>query len=231
VACVEEDLSALAAALRAVPGVAAAQFDATDPSSVRLVLDPDADGLVVAEAVSQLLHARLGHGADMLRVVEADALEPDAAATDALAGDDDGPEEAPRPSVPEQRAARPGIVRLDVAVTDRESLAHVVLSGRSGAAAGDATSTATSRGQHRAVAAATVVAVEELVHGRVRIELDHVEIATHGADRTALVGLTLVALTGAERLSGSAVVREDESRAIVRAVLDALNRRIEAWLR
>jgi hypothetical protein len=205
VAEVEHDLAALAAELRNVPGVVAAEISGHDPASVRLVLDSAADGVVVAEAVSRLLNARPGAAA---------ATPPSVTVT-----------------VPEQRAARPGIVRLDVAVTDRESLAHVVLSAPSGSAAGDATSTATSRGQLRAVAGATVVAVEELLGGQIRIELDYVDIAAYGPDRTALVGLTVVGLSGAERLTGSAAVREDESRAVVRAVLDAMNRRLEAWLR
>jgi hypothetical protein len=222
---VEHDLDALAAELRNISGVVAAETGGNDPASVRLVLDPTADGLVVAEAVSRLLHARLGNGFQEARVVDAQEL----AGSDARVG---AAAAAPAPvPVPGQRAARPGIVRLDVAVTERESLAHVVLSTGGGSAAGDATSTATSRGQQRAIAGATVVAVEELLGGQIRIELDYVDIATYGPDRTALVGLTVVALSGAERLSGSAVVREDESRAIVRAVLDALNRRLEEWLR
>jgi hypothetical protein len=216
VAEVEQDLAALAAELRDVRGVIEAETGGQDPASVRLVLDPAADGLVVAEAVSRLLHARLGNAHSPARVIDAQEC------ADA---------DADPPPVPGQRAARPGIVRLDVAVTERESLAHVVLSSGGGSAAGDATSTATTRGQQRAIAAATVVAVEELTGGQIRIELDYVDIATYGPDRTALVGLTVVALSGAERLCGSAVVREDESRAIVRAVLDALNRRLEAWLR
>lgn len=198
----DEDLTAMAAALRDVPGVDAAEVDADAPSTLHVALDPSADGRAVAEAVSRLLH--------------------------------DGPDEPEQPPavppLPSQRRPRPGIVRVDLAATDLEARAHVVLAAPDRTAAGDATSTATWRGHHRAVAAATVVAVEELVGGRVRIELDHVDVATYGPDRTALVGLTLVTGSGAERLSGSAVVREDECRAVVRAVLDALNRRIEDLL-
>jgi hypothetical protein len=72
--------------------------------------------------------------------------------------------------------------------------------------------------------------VEALVNGAARFELEHVEVTSTGHDRTALVSLTMVSSLGTDRLTGSAVVREDARQAVIRAVLDAVNRRLEPLL-
>ena len=51
-----------------------------------------------------------------------------------------------------------------------------------------------------------------------------------GRDRTVLVTVTMVSSSGTDRLTGSAVVREDVRQAAIRAALDAVNRRLEPLL-
>ena len=51
-----------------------------------------------------------------------------------------------------------------------------------------------------------------------------------GRDRTVLVSVTMVSGTGTDRLTGSAVVRDDVRQATIRAALDAVNRRLEPLL-
>jgi hypothetical protein len=51
-----------------------------------------------------------------------------------------------------------------------------------------------------------------------------------GNERTVLVSLTLLTSKGTERLTGAAGVREDVRQAVIRATLDALNRRLEMLL-
>ena len=51
-----------------------------------------------------------------------------------------------------------------------------------------------------------------------------------GRDRTVLVSVTMVSSAGTDRLTGSAVVREDVRQAAIRAALDAVNRRLEPLL-
>ena len=46
----------------------------------------------------------------------------------------------------------------------------------------------------------------------------------------AVVALTLLSGRGTERLTGAAAVREDVRQAVIRATLDALNRRLETLL-
>lgn len=213
------DLEAIAAALRALPGVTNAVVhpdDAGGVDSLRLDLSPGADGLEVAGAASRLVRERFGTDVDATSVHVVDAPET------TLGG------AAPR--VPSQRATRPEIVRTDLVTAGHDFSATVVLSSRSRAATGDAHGTITPQGMQRAVGQATLRAIERLVRDNARLELDTVVVTQAGDQRTALVTLTMLSSHGTERLTGSAVVREDESRAVVRATLDALNRRLEALL-
>lgn len=95
---------------------------------------------------------------------------------------------------------------------------------------GGAEGTSTPGSLHRSVAGATLRAVEAVVDGSVRFDVEHVEIATTGPDRTALVVVMLVTDRGTQRLSGASVVREDVRQAVIRAVLAAVNRRLEPML-
>jgi hypothetical protein len=215
---VSQNLSAIAAALRTVPGVAAASVEPDASGGVdclRLGLTVGADAHAVAQAASRLVHERFGTllHRDQVRVQAVDELDLDGLT-----------------SVPAQRSGRPEIVRTDLSTTGRQFNATIVLSARSRAVTGHATGATTGAGMQRAVAQATLRAIERLVGSSARLELDYVDVSQSGQDRTVLVSLTFISEDGAERLSGSAVVREDENRAVVRATLDALNRRLEMLL-
>jgi hypothetical protein len=95
--------------------------------------------------------------------------------------------------------------------------------GRAGAAT-------TPSSVHRSVALATLRAVEGALGGRVRFELEHLETAVLGVERAVLVEISMVTRHGSERLTGVSAVRDDARQAVIRATLDALNRRIEMYL-
>ena len=209
------DLKAVAAALRGVPGVAAASVDPDASGGVdclRLRLAADADARGVAQAASQLVHERFGTRLHHDQVVIVKDALPEAAA------------------VPAQREGRPEIVRTDLVTTGRDFNATVMLSALSRAGTGYARGATTPPGMQRAVAQATLKAVERLVGTTARLELDYVDVSQSGQDRTVLVALTLISDRGVERLAGAAVVRGDENGAVVRASLDAVNRRLETLL-
>ena len=213
-----QDLAAIAAALRALPGVTAADVHPDDQGgidSLRLDLASGADGVEVAGAVSRLMAERFGASVDPTQVQVVAAS---------------GGDTAVQTRLPAQRAVRPEIVRTDLVTTGMEFSATVVLSSQSRAATGDAHGAITSTGMQRAVSQATLRAIERLARETAKIELDQVVVTQTGAERTVLVTLTMVSVRGAERLTGSAVVRDDESRAVIRATLDALNRRLETLL-
>jgi hypothetical protein len=207
----------LVTALRSVPGITDADVTPDDEGglgTLRLDLEPGVDEAAVASTVGRMLREQFGLGidADRVQIVE-----------DAVLDEQVG--------VPEQRTvARPAIARMHLVSSGLDVTASVTLSSGVRSAKGEARGAASQTGVHRAVATATLRAVEELVDGQVRFELDHLEVTPMGTERTVLISLTLLTAKGAERLTGAAGVREDVRQAVIRATLDALNRRLEMLL-
>lgn len=213
------DYRDVVAALRAVPGVSEADVEPDAEGGLgvlRLGLDPGVDEVEVATSVGRLLREQFGLGvdADRVQIVE-DAAISEPPAVGAL--------------VPEQRV-RPAINRMQLVSSGLDVTATVTLSSGDRLLAGEARGTASQSGVQRAVANATLRAVEELLDDAVRFELDHLEVATVGSDRTVLVSLTMLSSRGSEKLTGAARVREDVRQAVIRSTLDALNRRLETLL-
>ena len=209
------DYAEIVAALRAVPGVAEADVEPDAEGEglglLRLGLTPGVDEVQVATKVGRLLRERFGLGVDAEQV----QLIEDAAV----------------PEVPMQNnGRRPVISRMQLVSSGLDVTATVQLSYRDQLVRGESTGTATQTGVHRAVATAALHAIEQLIGNQARFEVDHVEVTPTGRDRTVLVGVTMVSSSGTDRLTGSAVVREDVRQAAIRAALDAVNRRLEPLL-
>jgi hypothetical protein len=208
------DYAEIVAALRAVPGVAEADVVPDDDGGglglLRLGLSPGVDEVQVASRVGRLLRERFGLGvdADQVQLIE------DAETLD----------------VSSQSGHRPVISRMQLVSSGLDVSASVSLTFQGQVVRGESTGTATQSGVQRAVAAASLHAVEQLISSRARFELEHVEVTASGRDRTALVSVTMVSGAGTDRLTGSAMVREDARQAVIRAVLDAVNRRLEPLL-
>jgi len=98
------------------------------------------------------------------------------------------------------------------------------------AVVGEAEGAATALALNRTVAEATLRAVESVIGPDVRFFVEHVELAATGDERTALVVLSMLTDRATQRLSGASVVREDVRQAVIRAVLAAVNRRVEPML-
>jgi hypothetical protein len=141
---------------------------------------------------------------------------------------------APRAAtIPTVHIARPGrltIQRVQMVSAGLGVVATVQLGLEGEFFDGKAEGAATATGVQRSVAAATLRAVEAVVAGRARFEVEHLEVAVAGQDRTALVVITMLTGRGSERLSGASVVREDVRQAVIRSVLAAVNRRLEPML-
>jgi hypothetical protein len=97
--------------------------------------------------------------------------------------------------------------------------------------AGESEGAATTSALLRSIAAATLRAVEQVVAGAARFDVEHVEIASTGEEQTALVVVSMVTARGNQRLSGASVVRDDARQAVIRAVLAAVNRRLGPMMR
>lgn len=214
-----DSFDALPALARAIPGVASASPHATAEAALSVRLLPGADSADIGAAVGRLLLAALEPAWET-------AWEP-APPTEAATG-------AASPgtvAVPEPRQARPHVVRLDVHSDGPVITVGVGLSCDGQAGQGSARSALTTTGVRRAMAAATLHAIEALCPQPVHLELDLVERSDAGQTPVVLVHVTLVSPQGVQRLVGSATVHDDEGRAVVRAALDAVNRRIDGLLR
>lgn len=246
----------LVSALLGVPGVAAAAVEPVEhgPGTLRLQLAPGADEVDVAGAVNRLLRSRFGLAVDAerVRVLEESAAGPSGPPQQDVR--EEGTDDAPAASRPDQPAAarngrasepagsaglpevtvtRPGRlvierVQLVSAGLGTSVAVSLGLDGRSVEGAAEGTSTTGSL--LRSVATATLRAIEKIVGTEARFDVEHVEIATTGSDRTALVVVTMVTGRATQRLSGASVVREDIRQAVIRAVLAAVNRRLEPML-
>jgi hypothetical protein len=209
------DHAEIVAALRAVPGVAEADLEPDDEGGglglLRLGLSPGVDEVQVATKVGRLLRERFGLGDAAARV----QLIEDAATVEV-------------PTQPNGR--RPVISRMQLVSSGLDVTATVSLTYHDETVRGESTGTATQSGVHRAVATAALRALEQLVDAKARFEVDHVEVTPNGPDRTVMVSVTMVSGSGTDRLTGTAVVREDVRQATIRAALDAVNRRLEPLL-
>jgi hypothetical protein len=212
----------IAAALRAVPGVADAEVEPDDEGGLgllRLGLVPGVDEVRVATDVGRLLREQFGLGVDAERVqlVEDAEVEP----TVEIETGPDGERVFRR---------RPSIHRMHLVSSGLDVTATVTLSYGGTLAAGEAVGTATQSGVQRAVALATLRSVQQLLATPARFELEHIEIAPTGRDRAVVVVLTMLGQGGSEQLTGAAAIREDVRQAVIRATLAALNRRLEPLL-
>ncbi len=92
---------------------------------------------------------------------------------------------------------------------------------------GEATGPASALGRRRATATAALEAVRALLADRAVAEIEGVAVAPMLGHEVAISVVHLRELHAERTISGSALVREDESTAIARSVLDALNRELE----
>jgi hypothetical protein len=133
----------------------------------------------------------------------------------------------------EAREARPPrilIQRMQLVSAGLGVTTEVTLAWAGEPFAGESAAAATPSSVHRSVAQATLRAVEAVVGGLARFELEQLEINQLGPDRAVVVVVSMLTKVGSERLTGVSVVREDVRQAVIRATLDSLNRRIESLL-
>ncbi len=140
--------------------------------------------------------------------------------------EDEVPAQEPQPS----RDHRAVIRQLDTQRDEHDVRVTVSLEQAGRVVRGTALAVPTSRGVLRAVAEATVSALVELSDTRILVGIDRVEITPVGDPPTATVVLSLIADRGEETLLGVSLVRGDTEHAVMRATLDAVNRRFEPLL-
>ena len=233
-------VEALLAAVREVPGVrdAVLRTAAEGDRTLRLDLLDGADPDAVAEQVARLLDERLGLTAELMpdrhspldTHTSPDAQTPFDAQTPLEQTPLDQHALADQAAVRSAPARRVLLQRLQVVVGGLDATVEVGLAAGASVASGHAVAPAVESAVLRAVATATLAAIDRLVPARGRCGLDSAEVVEIGRDRIAVVVVTLVTQGRVDRLAGAAVVRGDARQAIARAVLGALNRRLDALI-
>lgn len=138
-----------------------------------------------------------------------------------------GPEAVKEPVVSEEpRVYRPKIHAINVGVTGLTAAAVVTLEIDGEMHVGEATAPASQTGRERIVAQATLNAISDFAHGTHSFALEDVAIVKLGRWDVAVSCVTLISSLGEQSFAGSALVRQNEKDSIVRATLDAINRRM-----
>ena len=83
---------------------------------------------------------------------------------------------------------------------------------------------------HRVVAAATLKALSDVLGPEHRVDVEAVAVTPMGEGQVAVVQVLWATAEGSQRLTGASEVREDPRQAVIRATLDAVNRRLAPHL-
>lgn len=126
---------------------------------------------------------------------------------------------------PGAAANRVLIATISAQVTGLESTATVTLASGGTLYDGSATAPATASSRPRLIARATLNAVCALMPVGA-CDIEYAAIARVGGREVAVSIVQVVTPDGEQIVTGSALVRGDESDAVARSVLDALNRRL-----
>ena len=134
-------------------------------------------------------------------------------------------------AVPAGPATGPGAVRariqsINSAVSGVHATTSVTLEIEGETFVGQASGPASQTGRQRLVAQATLEAIDKYVHGAHSFALEDVGVMQLGRERVAVSCVALVSALGEQSYAGSALVRQNENDSIVRATMDAINRRL-----
>ena len=127
-------------------------------------------------------------------------------------------------------APRLAITRLTVSADGLGVTATVTLTVDDREFAGTADGPATPTALHRIVAAATIDALADVLGSEHRVDVEAVTVTAVGDGDVAVVQVVWSTLDGTERLTGASEVRDDPRQAVIRATLDAVNRRLAPHL-
>jgi hypothetical protein len=123
-------------------------------------------------------------------------------------------------------ASRPVLSSVSWHVEGARTTCRVDVSLGDQRASGEANGPATAHGRLRLAAKAASDALSVVDGGDAALDVADVILTEAGGRRIAVVVLVLLSGRNEEVLAGAAVVRADDADAVVRAVLDAANRRL-----
>jgi hypothetical protein len=130
----------------------------------------------------------------------------------------------------EDTAPRLAIARLTLAADGLGVRATVTLRRGEHEHCGSVDGPASPASVHRIVAAATLAALHPMLGGDHRVDVEAVTVTPVGDGMVAVVQVLWATRSGSERLTGASEVRDDPRQAVIRATLDAVNRRLAPHL-
>jgi hypothetical protein len=208
--------------LKRLPGIIAASVVTGPnavPTEIHVLAEPGKAAKQVVRDVQS--YALAMHGIDIdHRIVSVVQIGADEVGLEL----DDRPRIVDEPADPEP-SPRPVIssIMIRTAGTETEAVVGVTASGH--VFEGRVVGPSVPSQRPRIVAQATLRALDELLGSTAEVESAAVHV--HGDHHVAVTLLAvIVPRSGAQLVSGSAVVRGDEADAVARSVLDALNRRL-----
>ena len=203
------------AALSEVGEIKAARIVANDDGSIAeihvLALPTKAPKQLVRDIESTLM-AKFGIPVDHKKISIA------LLGRDALKSDEPDPERS--------SSVRPRICGINASVSGVQAAASVTLEIGGKDFVGTASGAASQTGRSRLVALAALDAVSQYTEATVSFALEDVAIVQLGREKVAVSCIALVSGFGEQHFSGSALVRQNDNDSIVRATLDAINRRM-----
>jgi hypothetical protein len=128
--------------------------------------------------------------------------------------------------VPEECAPRAKIDYIHTRVNGVNAFVAVNLDFGGDQFEGKASGQASKSGRARLVALATLDGVQQYLGQELGFALEDVLVTQLGHERVAVSCIVLVTPLGEQAFAGSALVRQSENDSIVRATLDAINRRL-----
>lgn len=124
---------------------------------------------------------------------------------------------------------RPVIVKIEESAAEDHTKVVITLAWHDEQYRGEAVGLSDPTTRPRLVGEATLRAVENVAHGRITLRLGAVATTDLGPSQVAMAQVELVG--DADPFVGSALLKDrDAAAATVRAVLDAINRRLERVL-
>lgn len=197
------DVRSFEKTLRRLPGVEAARvvMNGAEPAEIHILAQPGKPAKQVVRDVESVALAAYGVKIDR-RIVSVVQIEN----ADLITGD------------------RPMVEDVAEQIDGSRTTVTVTLSWHDEQLVGRATGPAAASTRLRLVAEATISALEQALDDAAAFAVQAVDTPTVGSHQVAIAQVVIVIGERERMLVGSALVNGDPSRAMVRAVLDALNR-------
>lgn len=119
--------------------------------------------------------------------------------------------------------------RINITLQGSQIHVQVELSSPEGSFTGEASGFWSKSSRLRPVAEASLKAVAASTRQQCSFILEDIDLITLGGQKIVVLLVSLVEGNGEEQVVGAAITRQDEKEAVVRAALDAVNRRLSFY--